>query len=137
MFKKLVFTSAFAISSLAAQAAELTVDIAGITQLEGDIYVVLYDSVSAMESNKATLANKGAVTKLQTTVTFSDLSAGDYAILAYQDLDNNQKLNRNMIGIPNEPYGFSNNPRLMGPPSFDKLRFAVGDVDHTIQISID
>jgi len=36
------------------------------------------------------------------------------------------KLDTNFLGIPKEPYGFSNNPStLFGPPSFKKASFVL------------
>jgi len=41
----------------------------------------------------------------------ADLPHGQYAIAVYHDLNGNGKLDKNLIGIPSEPYAFSNNPR--------------------------
>ena len=43
-----------------------------------------------------------------------ELPAGEYAIVAFHDLDGDEDFDRNLIGIPAEPYGFSNGaaPRL-------------------------
>jgi ABC-type glutathione transport system ATPase component len=38
---------------------------------------------------------------------FKDLAPGTYAVSAYQDLNGNQRLDANMVGMPTEPYGFS------------------------------
>lgn len=41
------------------------------------------------------------------------------ALAAYQDLNGDGRLNRNIIGLPTEPYAFSNNaPARFGAPSF-------------------
>ena len=41
------------------------------------------------------------------------------AVAVVHDLDSSGDLNRNAVGMPNEPYGFSNNHRpRFGPPSF-------------------
>lgn len=46
------------------------------------------------------------------------------AISAHHDKNANDKLDKNPIGIPSEPYGFSQNPkRGFGPPSFEEVRF--------------
>jgi uncharacterized protein (DUF2141 family) len=42
---------------------------------------------------------------------------GSYAVAAYHDENNNDKLDKAFTGIPNEKYGFSNNVRgIFGPP---------------------
>ena len=59
--------------------------------------------------------------------TFTGLPAGTYALTLYQDLNANGRLDRNgLFGLPSEPYGFSNNPRVwFGPPSFAKCAFVL------------
>ena len=55
-----------------------------------------------------------------------DLEPGTYAITFFQDLNGNGELDTNWIGIPNEPYAFSNNARgSMGPASFKDSKFTV------------
>ncbi len=71
------------------------------------------------------------------TMRFStDLPTGDYAIRVMHDINGNDKLDSNFVGIPNEPYGFSNNAGSFGPPKWDKAKFTVkGDVQHTIDLN--
>ncbi|MDD2777205.1 MAG: DUF2141 domain-containing protein [Gallionella sp.] len=60
-------------------------------------------------------------------VKFADVAAGRYAVAAYLDGNNNQKLDRNWLGAPSEPYGFSNHARnTFSAPSFEQAAFAVG-----------
>lgn len=52
--------------------------------------------------------------------------AGAYGLALYHDENGNGKIDRNMIGIPKEGFGFSNNPRIfMSAPSFKSVRMAV------------
>jgi uncharacterized protein (DUF2141 family) len=52
-------------------------------------------------------------------VIFKDLSVDQYAAVAFQDLNGNGKLDKNFLGIPKEPFGFSNHARASGgPPKF-------------------
>lgn len=52
-------------------------------------------------------------------VRFRDLPPGGYAAVAFQDVNGNGKLDKNLLGIPREPYGFSNSARgSAGPPKF-------------------
>ncbi|MCB2014985.1 MAG: DUF2141 domain-containing protein [Sphingobium sp.] len=53
------------------------------------------------------------------------VAPGDYALLVLHDENGNARLDK-MLGIPREGVGFSGNPRLLvGPPSFEKVRFRV------------
>jgi len=49
------------------------------------------------------------------------LPKGKYGVVAFHDLNNNEKLDTNFIGIPTEPYGFSNDARAMlSKPDFEE-----------------
>jgi uncharacterized protein (DUF2141 family) len=51
--------------------------------------------------------------------------SGEYAISIIHDKNRNGRLDTNFIGIPKEPFGFSNNPKIkFGPPSFSDAKFA-------------
>ncbi|WP_369062506.1 DUF2141 domain-containing protein [Caulobacter sp. 73W] len=55
-----------------------------------------------------------------------DLPAGQYGVMAYHDRNSDLKLNTLPIGLPTEPYGFSNNSRgRFGPPSWEAARFTL------------
>jgi len=56
--------------------------------------------------------------------------AGNYALVIFQDINQNGQLDKGLFGIPREPYGFSNNPwMLIGPPSYQDCEFTL--LDHT------
>ena len=66
-----------------------------------------------------------------------NLPAGKYAFTVLHDEDDNGIMNTSRIGIPQEKYGFSNNPKIyFGPPSFEKSAVQVGAKNKTIQINI-
>jgi uncharacterized protein (DUF2141 family) len=51
---------------------------------------------------------------------------GTWAVLAYQDENENGELDRNLIGIPKENYGFSRDAASrFGPPGFDDAAIQV------------
>lgn len=57
---------------------------------------------------------------------FENLNPGEYALLAYQDIDRNKKMKTNFIGYPKEPWGVSNNPPILfGPPAFKESKVLV------------
>ncbi len=67
----------------------------------------------------------------------TDLPAGTYAASLYEDLNENHKLDHNVIGIPREPVGASRNPtNHFGPPRFDECAFRLADASRTIVISL-
>ena len=54
-----------------------------------------------------------------------DIPPGEYALLVYFDENNNERLDRNFIGIPNEPLGFSNRYQPKGPPNYQRAAFVL------------
>jgi uncharacterized protein (DUF2141 family) len=56
------------------------------------------------------------------------LPAGTYALRVMHDRNGNQTLDSNLVGMPTEPWGFSNNAAgSFGPPGWDDARFELGD----------
>ncbi|MET0267931.1 MAG: DUF2141 domain-containing protein [Duganella sp.] len=107
----------------AAQAADLTVEVTGLTNpnaqgTKGQVLVAVYNRAEDFlkKPMRATAAanNGGAV-----RVVVADLPPGDYALSVFLDANGNGKLDTNPIGMPLEPYGFSNDASgNYGPPSF-------------------
>ncbi len=116
---------------------DLTVKIDNIRKVAGIMEVGLYDKAEHFpKEGKQFLWIKKKVTGPVFTYTFSDLPPGDYAMAVYQDIDSDGKIDKNLIGVPTEPYGFSNNikPRLSAP-SFEKTRFRLAS-DTTVCITL-
>ncbi len=120
------------------QAESLTVVISGIEEARGEIRLALYDSAEAFDDNgEATRKGLAPATGEEITVTIDDLPAGQYAIKLYHDADSDGELGRNMMGMPKERYGFSNNKGRFGPPPWQDAVFEVAEgADTTISINL-
>ena len=69
--------------------------------------------------------------------TFQGLSKGHYAVSVYHDENSNGELDANFIGIPSEPYGFSNNAKgMFGPPSYEDCLFKIESKVQEITINL-
>lgn len=56
------------------------------------------------------------------------LAPGRYAVMAYHDRNGDKKLNTLPIGLPTEPYGFSNDSRgTFGPPPWRAAVFSLDE----------
>ena len=64
------------------------------------------------------------------------LAPGEWAVAISQDLNNNDKLDKNFLGIPTEPFAFSNNvkPRLSAP-KFEECKFTVTGPGQVVTIN--
>jgi len=117
-----VFSSAIGF----AQHNTLTVNITGINEINGDVYIYLYASEKGFPINisKASKSKKVKVTKESLSVSFKDVAPDIYAVSVYHDIDGNEEINQNFLGIPKEPVGVSNNATgFMGPPKYEDAIF--------------
>lgn len=102
--------------ALAAPPARLTVNISASGAMDGSFRVALYDSQAAFDGGGAALRQVAVPASGPRSVVFEGLTPGRYAIRGYHDRNDNGRLDANGFGIPQEPYGFSNNARgVMGP----------------------
>jgi uncharacterized protein (DUF2141 family) len=63
--------------------------------------------------------------------------AGDYAIAVYHDEDGNGKVTKSWIGIPQEGFGFSNNPSVfLAPPKHSEAVVFVQEGQTVLNIKI-
>jgi outer membrane protein len=107
-------------------AAELTVRLEE-PPLAGVVAFVLFDSANAFGD----LRNPALVVKHpldgRDLYHIENIPSGEYALLVYYDENNNGKIDKNFIGIPREPLGFSNRYEPKGPPSYSRAAFVLGE----------
>ncbi len=120
-------------------AASLTIDVSGVKARKGKIQVALYNSAKDFpetEPFRGEVLNITADNELK--VTFNDLPPGDYAVAVYHDKNSNGKLDKNLLGVPVEDYGFSNDDRgtRLSAPSFDNTKLRVENENITLQIEV-
>jgi len=103
--------------------------------VNGTVVAMLFDSVSTFvdlrDPVKVLHLPPGGTTPGQ----IADLPKGEYALVVYHDENGNGRLDKNFIGIPNEPLGFSNRYWPKGPPTFTKAAFKL-DREETKAIDV-
>lgn len=73
----------------------------------------------------------------ETTVTVLDVPPGMYAVQAYHDINDNERLDQGLFGIPREGLAFSNDAPLgLRGPSFDRAAFTHGEVPQTLRLRL-
>jgi len=69
--------------------------------------------------------------------TINDLKYGEFAMAIYQDVNSDGKINKSVIGMPQEPYAFSNNYKpVIKAPTFENCKFAYNAHENTIRITL-
>ena len=112
-------------AAVAAEPAELKLTISGIAPISGQIAVAVFSDKASYKAGDDPIASTTIqVDGESVSDVILGLEAGDCAIKIYHDVNGNGKLDTNMIGIPTEPFGFSNGAKArFGPPGFDEARF--------------
>ena len=94
----------------------------------GTVACALFESAGGFPTEylrKATNVMVIKVRESQARCTFEEIPPGRHAIAVIHDENMNGLLDTNVMGLPKEGYGFSNDAKgVLGPPSFDAASFA-------------
>lgn len=93
------------------------------------------DAKNARDAKVIDLAKTVAEGTKETTITFAGLPSGTYAVAAFHDENNNNKMDTHWYGKPKEGSAASNNPRpKMRAPRWNEAKFAVPEVGKSISV---
>ena len=116
------------LGGMTAHAASLNVTVSDIQPGPGNIRVALYaDADSFRHEDRAARVLSAPATAGSVLVVFTDVPAGRYAVLAYHDANDNKKLDLRFGMFPEEGWGLSNDPTVIGPPRFGASAFDVAE----------
>jgi len=109
-------------------ATRLFVDVDNVRSSQGLIAVTLYT-----DDRRKFLAKRGSLyvgrvpaRQGRTRVCIHVPKPGVYALAVYHDADADRTFDRTSLGLPDEGFGFSNNPpTFFGLPNFDRVRLRV------------
>jgi uncharacterized protein (DUF2141 family) len=111
---------------LFSQAKSIKISIPNIKSDKGEILIALFNKSDGFPENVTTAyqtAKLKAKKGLQ-SITLQNISDGRYALAIFHDENGDEKMNKNMLGIPKEGYGVSNNVKnLMSAPTFKEAAF--------------
>ncbi len=105
-------------------AAELTLHIENPSPT-GTVAFMLFDSANAFGDLRDPAIGVRLPLDGRENYRIEDIPPGEYALLVHYDENNNNRVDKNFIGIPNEPLGFANNYRPKGPPSYSHASFVL------------
>lgn len=137
------FFFAFAISSALTpalvSAATLTITISDIRENDGQVMIQVassekeFQSDGGLNSKAASLSQRGQAGEMTFQVS---LPEGVYAAQVMHDLNGNGELDANFLGMPREPWAFSNNAvGRRGPAKWEDAKFEIS-ADTTLEIRL-
>ena len=112
-------------------AGEAQVELTGLQDAEGDIYITVYDSEDSWLGEERVMVQKVVIEEARkdgVVLSVLELPPGEYALTIYHDTNGSGELDTNFIGIPKEPVAMSNNAKAkFGPPKYEDAKFTLGD----------
>jgi uncharacterized protein (DUF2141 family) len=119
--KRVIFLFMVLLPTYVGAQSSITVEIVNLESNKGRVIVNLLDKYEKdVDDISAIISNH------KCTVTFKDITPGEYAIRFIHDENQNKELDTNFLGIPKEGFGFSNDAiGRFGPKDFNEWLFDV------------
>jgi uncharacterized protein (DUF2141 family) len=128
----LIALAAFVCSALPLAAQQkneiiLTIRVTGARNANGTVRVLLFRGPDGFPAD-GTKVFQAQMVKIETDGNTAQcifsVPRGEYAAVVFHDENGNGKMDKNLVGVPKEGYGFSNDPgRKMRPAKFEEARF--------------
>jgi uncharacterized protein (DUF2141 family) len=118
---------------------KLYVNVHGVRSNQGLIAVTLYadDSSKFLMHHGSLYVGRVPAMAPATRVCIYVPAPGVYALAVYHDANANRKFDRTGIGLPDEGFGFSNDPPVfLGMPSFKRVRISVPRTDLSTSVKL-
>jgi uncharacterized protein (DUF2141 family) len=120
-------------------AGKFILSVVGFESNDGKAMIALFNSEEGYsETGENFKSNALEIEDLKTEWVIEGLPFGEYAIKLYHDENGNNKMDRNMLGIPSEDYGFSNNASgSFGPADYEDAKFVLNQSVQQHEINLD
>ncbi|MCB8822982.1 DUF2141 domain-containing protein [Microvirga rosea] len=122
------------LTALPSNAATLVIRAEGIQPGNGTVYAGVCDK--SFDETSCPYKDREPARAGVVEMRIRNVKPGVYAVAVFQDLNGNGSLDRNLIGLPREPYGFSNDTGRRGPPSFQEALVTIQEPSTTVTIPV-
>ncbi len=121
--------------------SDLTITVAQIEHHRGEILMALHSHKGTyLSKDPDSVPYRSQTARVtddsQLLLVVGDLPVGKYAVSIFHDVNSNGELDTGFLGIPKEPYGFSNNVNSMTPPSFEDALFTFSSESNEVEIRL-
>lgn len=108
--------------------SNITIRVSNVELNGSKVFVALYDNEDSFSQKLGTVDSVKIIPETETIdVIFNNIPNGHYAVAVFQDLNNNNSLDKTGFSIPLEPVGISNyaTNKILGRPTFKKAQLYV------------
>lgn len=119
---------AFLICIAARSQSSIVLEVSNLKNDKGVCRACLFNNQASYEgkTSKPFQCISVPVKGYKARIEFRNFLSGTYAIFVYHDSNNNNKMDRNFVGIPKEGYGASkNNLPYASAPTFNENKFTI------------
>ncbi|TDE11947.1 DUF2141 domain-containing protein [Dyadobacter psychrotolerans] len=118
-------------------AVTLKVEIGNLKSSKGKLLIGIYKPGGKFTDGKPVESKIIEVNSKSNQLATFALEPGRYAIALYHDLNGNGVMDKNFVGIPKEPYGFSKDFRpKLSAPSFEDCAFDLPASGKSISVKL-
>jgi uncharacterized protein (DUF2141 family) len=111
--------------------------VTGLRSEKGQVKIAVFNSSEKWLGEQPIYSSTINVDSQTVTCRINDVPYGDYGVAVFHDENSNGKMDKNVLGIPLEPYGFSNNVRItFGPPKWEEAKFTVKGSTAEVSIGV-
>ncbi|QSS96841.1 DUF2141 domain-containing protein [Psychroflexus sp. ALD_RP9] len=130
----IILSIVFLSQLLSAQDNRLSIEVKGISELKGKIYVGVFTEDNFLRGKPiyGEIVEVEAETEI---VNLVDIPTGNYAVSVYQDLNNNEVFDMDEYGRPTEPWAMSGTNPKNQQPVWDLAMFKLGKKSKTITVN--
>jgi len=116
--------------------ATIILKVTGFRSERGQVQIAVFNAPEKWPKDPA-YSSTIDVNSPTVTWKINDVPFGDYAVAVFHDENRNGKMDKNLLGIPVEAYGFSNNQRVtFGPPKWETVKFSVRSSVQDVSIEV-
>ncbi len=118
--------------------APLRIIIENVSPQGGDMRVALFNrDTYDGHTGQPLLETVGPATSPETIITLENVRPGTYAVKMFQDVQRKGAFVTTSLGLPAEPYGFSNDAMpILDQPSFDSAKFQMSEKPLSIVVHL-
>ncbi|MEO0462191.1 MAG: DUF2141 domain-containing protein [Pseudomonadota bacterium] len=128
-------TTAVSDKAVSDKAVSLVIEVGGIKKPTGQLLIAIFDSAESYGGEGDPVASVAVPVDADMESLEVELpKSGTYGFRMFHDIDGDGAMDTNPLGMPTEPFAFSNNARAsMGPAPFSAVQF---DVDGSATQSV-